>query len=254
MNNVILSSGITFVLEKILPFREKGARFLNPLIKIESTELIPNKLKKKISAKMKNVISGISDVESSSGLRFPHYYVEPVLTVTVSQNNIDGMGVLYARTIPVEKLGKVEIVIQLTAPLLLFATKTTMRLILAHEFLHYLELIRMFTKGYITSQIVSDSIYEELFTDTARTLEPQKVFKTKKLVRDLHKKLSSGLCDDKLNEKCRVNWIEKGFPLARIPMSRNQIHVSMGAVLNSTFDPLVVSFLRGLDRTQISRN
>ncbi|MDA4110981.1 MAG: hypothetical protein OK439_00470 [Thaumarchaeota archaeon] len=227
--------------------RAKGVDVLDALFKVENTDLLPTKLKKRIALKMKNVLSGVSEIEKLSGLRYPAYYIEPVLTVTVSQDNIDGMGVLYARTIPVDKQGMVEIVVQLTAPLLLYSTKSTMKLVLGHEFLHYLELVRNFSKGLLSTQLTTDSIYEEEFADSARGVEPSRIFKDKKIVKDLKKTLSKGLSDEKLNEKCRINWIEKGLPMARIPMARNQVKLSMESVLRSRFDPNAVKIVSELN-------
>ncbi len=81
----------------------------------------------------------ISEIENMSGISYPVFYIDPVLTVSISPDNNDGIGILYARTIPVETRGNVEIVIQLSAALVLFSTKSTLRLVLAHELLHYLE-------------------------------------------------------------------------------------------------------------------
>ena len=120
--------------------------FLDPLFKLSKTEMLDKKTKKSIEAKMKNLIAAVSEVEQFSGLKYPSYYVEPVLTVTESTDNMGGLGVLYARTIPVEVNGRVEILVEVTAPLLLYSTKVTLRLVLAHEFLHYVELVRNFTK------------------------------------------------------------------------------------------------------------
>jgi hypothetical protein len=222
---------------------------LNPLSKIETTDLLQNKIKKKIYAKMKNVDSAVSQIETLTGVRYPPYYIEPVLTVTTSQNVIDGLGVLYARTIPIEKTGKIQIVVQITAPLVLFGTKVTVRLILAHEFLHYLELVRNFSRGLVTSQIVSNSIYEEHYSDSSRAVEPSKVFKNKKLVADLKKRMKDGLNDEKLNEKCNTNWIEKGLPLGRISMGQNQVHLSMDSVFRSSFDNSALDFLKKMEQT-----
>jgi hypothetical protein len=226
---------------------------MNPLFKIETTDLIAPKLKKKISLKMKNVLSATSEVEKASSLPYPPYYVEPVLTVTTSPDHSDGIGVLYARTIPVENRGSVEIIVQISGALVLFGTKTSIRLILSHEFLHYLELVRNFSKGIVTSEITSTSVYEEYYTDLARALDPSKVFKNKKLTRDLKKKMKDGLDDEKLNEKCTKNWIDKGLPMAKIPMGRNQVHLSMESVMRSRFEPRALAFLSELDNSQAGR-
>ena len=60
---------------------------------------------------MKNIYSEIALVEKLSGLKYPQYYIEPVLTVAESTDNMGGIGVLYARTIPVELNDRVEIIV-----------------------------------------------------------------------------------------------------------------------------------------------
>jgi hypothetical protein len=210
---------------------------VDPLFKLSTTDRLDRKTKKSIEGKMKNLITCISEVEKFSGLKYPSYYVDPVLTVTQSIDNIGGLGVLYARTIPVEVNGRVEIVVEVTAPLLLYSTKVTLRLVLAHEFLHYLELVRNFTKLDIVSNVTASSVYEEKYSDYSRAMEPSKVFSNKKLVAGLKKRTSAGLDDEKLNEKCKLRWIEKGLPIAKISLGENQVRVSMEAILRSTFDP-----------------
>jgi hypothetical protein len=220
---------------------------MNPLFKIETTALLKDALKKKVSLKMKNVLAAVSDIENYSELRYPSYYIEPVLTLTTSQNNADGVGVLYARTIPLENHGTIEIIVQMSAPLVLYCTKASLRLVLAHEFLHYLELVRNFSTGIMTSQITSDSIYEEHYTDSSRALDPSKVFKNKKLISDLKKKTKNGFTDEKLNEKCAKNWIDKGLPMAKMAMGQNQVHLSMESVLRSSFDVKALERLSKLE-------
>ncbi len=112
---------------------------------------------------MENVVYGVKVVENASGINYPPYYVEPVLTVVESQDNLGGIGVLYARTVPVDATGKVSIVVELSAPLILFGTKTFLKIILAHELLHYVELVKSFTRMDIASQITSSSIFEEQY-------------------------------------------------------------------------------------------
>ncbi|MGI0091010.1 MAG: hypothetical protein ACREBS_04825 [Nitrososphaerales archaeon] len=213
-----------------------GDSFLDALFNIHRTERLDKRTKKSIETKMKNVESCITEVEKYSGLKYPSYYIEPVLTVTDSEDNIGGLGILYARTIPFEVKGRIEILVELTAPLLLYSTKATLRLVLAHEFLHYIELVRNFTKLDLVSQITSSSVYEERFTDSSRAVDPSKIFSNKKLVRDLNKRASAGLDDEKLNEKCKIKWIEKGLPIAKIPLARNQTRVSIEAIVRSNFD------------------
>ncbi|MHB8567044.1 MAG: hypothetical protein ACYC7D_02500 [Nitrososphaerales archaeon] len=200
--------------------------------------LLP-KLKKSIASKMKNVIEGVEATEKSSGLQYPPYYVEPILTLVESRDNVYGLGVLYARTRPVESNGTVRIVVELSAPLLLYGSKSLLKVILAHEMLHYVELVRRFVKMDLVTQITSASIFEEGFEDASRAIDPSKVYKDKKLIALLRKKEKTGFTDEKLNEKCRVKWIEKGLPIAKIPAGRNQASISVESIMRTNFDPKV---------------
>ena len=216
---------------------------MDALPKIEASSL-DSKTKKSIASKMKNVVEGVQSVEKASGIRYPPYYVEPVLTVVPATGNVpDGLGVLYARTIPVEFEGTVRVVVEISAPLVLFATKATMKLVLAHEFLHYVELVKNFVSMDIVSQITASTIFEERFTDSSRAVDPARVFSSKKLVRDLGRKTSVGLDDPKLNEKCNDKWISKGMPMRRLAMGSNQVSISVQAIGHSKFDPKVIELV-----------
>ncbi|HXQ92879.1 MAG TPA: hypothetical protein VN739_07710 [Nitrososphaerales archaeon] len=219
---------------------------MDPLQRVKASDKLDEKMKKRIVAKMKNVYSAISDIEKLSELKYPQFYVEPVLTVSVSQDNFGGIGVLYARTIPVDTSGRIEIVVQLSGALVIYATKASLKLVLAHEFLHYIELIKDFSSGNISSQFTSSSIFEEHHLDSRRAIDPLKVFPRRKLAKDLARDLHGGFDDEKLNEKCRKLWIEKGLPTAKISMGENQVRISMESVANSQFDPKIVMFLSGI--------
>jgi hypothetical protein len=220
---------------------------LDPLVRIKVTDKLDEKMKKRIVGRLKIVRSAISEIENLSGLTYPQTYIEPILTISVSQDNIGGIGVLYARTIPVEANGRIEIVVQLSAPLVVYSTKATLKIVLGHEFLHYLELIKDFSTGNISSQSSSSSIFEESYMDSKRAVDPLKVFPKRKFTKDLAKNLHGGFDDEKLNEKARKFWIEKGLPTAKLSMGENQVKISIEAVANSEFDPKVLELLSRID-------
>jgi hypothetical protein len=238
-------TGIILLVDVGTSARLRVAQFsVNPLFKVESSDKLVKRLKKSIGSKMKNIESSIQEIEEVTGIGYPEYYIEPVLTVAESGDGTGGIGVMFARTIPVEAQGKIRIVVQLTAPLVLYTTKSTLKLVLAHEFLHYLELVKNFSKMDVVSQITSDSLIEELHTDSERAIDPVKVFSSnKRLVRALQKKTHAGLEDEKLNEKCRQKWIEKGLPVVRIPLAENQVRLSAESIVRSSFDPKAVEFV-----------
>jgi hypothetical protein len=222
---------------------------MDALFKVEVSKDLDRKAKRNIAAKMKAVAEAIQDIETTSGLKYPPYYVEVLLTVVPENPASVDLGILYARTIPVETQGRVIIFVQLSAALLLYATKRTIRLVLAHEFLHYIDLIREFSRIDVSSQTASNSVFEEEFVDTSRALDPGKVFNDKVLVRSLRKKTASGLLDPKLNEKCKTKWIEKGLPMQKLSLARNVTHISIETILRSRFDPKVLELLRRIDAT-----
>ena len=215
---------------------------------VSETPKLDDKTKKRIVAKMATVRDVVSEIEKASGVSYPVYYIDPILTISISPDVNGGIGILYARTIPVETRGTVEIVIQVSAALVLYSTKTTLRLVLAHEFLHYLELVKRFSGGEILSQLSSSSMFEEQFDDTRKTANPLTVFpKKRKLAKDLASNFLSGFSDDKLNEKCRKSWIEKGLPTVKISMGANQVKISMESLARSSFDPKVLELMSKLD-------
>jgi hypothetical protein len=171
-------------------------------------------------------------------LRYPPYYVEPVLTVVSGQDNVGGLGVLYARTVPIETEGKIVIIVQISAPFVLFATASIVKLVLAHEFLHYLDLIGKLSSMAVTSELTSSYVFEERFVDSERISDAYAIFgSNKRFARQLSTKMASGLEDNKMNDKCRKSWVEKGLPMVRLPLGLNQVTLNVEAVVNSQFDP-----------------
>jgi hypothetical protein len=210
------------------------------LIRVENSKILKKRIKKSISTKVNNIVEAIQQIELASGFKYPPYYIEPILTVVPSVDNVEGgIGVLYARTIPVEIQGKVMIVVELSAPLVLFATKTTLKVVLAHELLHYVELVRNFSTMNLTSQITSTSIFEEKYADYSRAINPALVFKDKRFAKSIAIKTASGFDDPKLNQKCKEKWMEKGLPVSKIALGANQVNLGVDSVLRSDFDPKV---------------
>ncbi|MGB9659335.1 MAG: hypothetical protein ACPLY9_02255, partial [Nitrososphaerales archaeon] len=188
---------------------------MDPLIKLEEVEKsgkLPLSILNKIKRRMKYLYEGIAKIEQASGLKYPNYYIEPKLPLSSSQVEKGQIGVLYARTIPTEGMLGLEILVQISAPLVAFGLKTTIQAVLAHEFLHYIEFMKRFSKLDIVSDSLSTSLFEALYSDYERLFEPKLIFKDKRLVNLINKKFSNGLEDKRLNEKTLKEWIEKGLP------------------------------------------
>jgi len=150
---------------------------------------------------------------------------------------MEQFGVLLARTIPAVRAGnRLNIVVQLTAPLIAFGMKGTIHAILAHEFLHYLELIGRMVKMDVVSDELSGTLFEGRYADLTRLFEPSAVFKDKALLKLITKKFPEGFQDSKLENKSLKLWLKKGLPSTRISMDENVIRIPISAVVNTEID------------------
>jgi hypothetical protein len=122
---------------------------MNPLEKLsESLEkrIIPRSTFDLIQKRFQLVLDGVLRIEKASSIRYPIMYVDPSIIVTGNTNSLD-VGLLYARTIPLIVNNSIHVVIQVAAPLVAYGLKGTIHAILAHEFLHYLELVSRLSKS-----------------------------------------------------------------------------------------------------------
>jgi hypothetical protein len=122
----------------------------DPLYKVHNAYRlgqIPQKVYDLVLKRFPLVIEGIKRVEEASSLQYPYYYAEPSLVISTSAVEFTAMGILFARTIPVVDAHKqLHVVVQITAPLISYGLKGTIHAILAHEFMHYLELVNRILK------------------------------------------------------------------------------------------------------------
>lgn len=230
---------------------------LNPLYKFDAREiadLLPKSIVRRIRGRVKYVYEGVSRVEKASGLSYPPYYIEPVLPVSTSEVELGQMGVLYARTLPIKELVGVQVWVQLSVPLVAFGLKGTIHAVLAHEFMHYVELIRKFTTLDTISDEVVGTLHEALYADYERLYDPKWLFKDRALIKLLEKKFSDGLNDAGLHKKTLKNWIEKDRPTLNLPPDANVVRIPIASILRSNFDPLLKNKLEELEKTRASAN
>ena len=129
---------------------------MNPLVRIEQARQdgrIPPDAYKLIVDRAHIMYSGIDRIERASGISFPVSYVEPSILVTPPDAGSFQFGVLYARTIPLILDEKLQVVIQVCAPLVSYGLRGTIHAVLAHEFLHYLELLSRISKMRLLSEV-----------------------------------------------------------------------------------------------------
>ncbi len=230
---------------------------MNPLYKLDSTEnsdILPKSIIKKTKSRVKYVYEGVARVEKATGLSYPPYYIEPVLPVSRSEIEVGQLGVLYARTLPLEEPVGVQIWVQLSAPLVAFGLKGTIHAVLAHEFMHYVELIRKFTTLDILSDERSGTLHEALYADYERLYDPRWLFKDRPLIKLIEKKFTDGLMDTRLQKKTLKFWIEKNLPTLNLPPDANIVRIPIALILRSNFDPLLRSKLEELERIKALTN
>jgi hypothetical protein len=217
---------------------------LDPLILLDQAvaqERVPRTMAKKVRLRMKYVQGAVERVEKASGLRYPPYYVEPTLPVSKTAGEYGQMGVMFARVIPTTVNESVVILVQFTAALVAFGTKGTIEAVAAHEFTHYVDLVRRLSTANIVSDEVATTLYEASFADAERTVPPKLLFSEKSLVSLVSRKFKNDLVDPALNKKAGDAWIGKDLPLRWIGPEENRVRLPMGAVIATKFDPAVLS-------------
>ena len=223
---------------------------MNPLVKVKEAfqnGSLPEKEYSLIVKRFPIIISGINRIEKASNVNFPIAYVEPSVIVSSSNSNSFEFGILFARTIPVITKNILQIVIQISAPLVAYGLKGTIHAVLAHEFLHYLELIRKITKMDLLSDEISTSIFENVYTDSERLFEPRAVFSDKTLLSHITKKFPSGFRDYKLEDKVIKYWIEKNLPTTELTLDTNVTKLSADFISRMKLKPDIITKIESFE-------
>ncbi len=226
---------------------------MEPLQKVYeafTSNLLPKDVFDLINKRFSLVLEGISRIEKASEIRFPITYVEPSLVLSSGTNSYD-YGILFARTIPIFANNSVQIIIQISAPLIAYGLKGTIHAILAHEFLHYLELISRLSKMNVISDEISGNLFENVYSDNTRLFEPQSVFDDKTLVQHITKKFPSGFRDYKLEDKVVKYWIEKNLPALQISLDINTVKLNAKSLSQININP---SLLKKLEDIQMKNS
>ena len=218
---------------------------MNPLQKLsQSLEngVIPKSTYELIQKRFHLVSDGIMRIEKASSIKYPTMYVEPSILISGSTNSLD-VGILYARTIPLIVHDSIHVVIQISAPLVAYGLKGTIHAILAHEFLHYLELVTRLSKTELLSDEISSNLFENVYSDNTRLLEPRSVFNDNMLISHITKKFPSGFRDYKLEDKVIKFWIEQKLPVSKISLDTNTVKLDATQLSNIKLDELLLQQL-----------
>jgi hypothetical protein len=183
----------------------------------------------------------VKRVEKASGLTYPPYYVEPVLPLQKSHVEYGQMGVLFARVVPTTITGKLAILIQFTAPLVAFGTRSTIEAVAAHEFTHYVDFVRRLSTKDVLSEEGLTTMYESSFADSDRLVPARLLFNERSLVGLVTRKFKNDLVDPALNKKVSESWVGKGLPMRWASPEENRINLGMDVITTASFDPRVLA-------------
>ena len=223
---------------------------MDPLIRFKdahSKGLIPDDVYDLTIERFPITISGINRIEKASGIRYPIAYVEPSLVLTSPHPNSYEFGILFARTIPVMFDEKFQVVIQISAPLIAYGLKGTIHAILAHEFLHFLDLMRKISKMELLSDEISGNLFENVYSDETRLFEPRAVFKDRTLLNHITKKFPAGFHDFKLEDKVMKFWADRNLPKSNISLDANNVKLSAESLSKIKLDPQFIAKLEQLE-------
>jgi hypothetical protein len=223
---------------------------LDPLIVLDQAVAqgkVPRAIARKVRLKIKYVHGAIHRVEKASGLRFPPYYIEPVLPVSKGGGEYGQMGVLFARVIPTTVTGSLLILVQFTAALVVYATKGTIEAVAAHEFTHYVDLVKRLSTASITSDEVATTLFEASYADAERTVPPKLIYSEKALAALVTRKFKPNLTDQALNKKVGDSWIAKNLPIRWVGPDENRTKFSMSLVAGTKFDPALLAKINDLN-------
>ena len=215
---------------------------LNKLTRSFENGTIPEATYNLILKRFSLVTDGIKRIENASSINYPIAYIDPSLIISGNSNSLD-IGILYARTIPLILNDSIHVVIQISAPLIAYGLKGTVHAILAHEFLHYLELVTRLSNSELLSDEISSNLFENVYSDNTRLLEPRSVFNDTTLLSHITKRFPSGFRDYKLEDKVVKFWIEKKLPVSKISLDTNTIKLDAIQLSNIKFDELLLQQL-----------
>ena len=223
---------------------------MDPLVRFKEAHtkgIIPDDVYDLTIERFPITVAGINRIEKASGIKFPTAYVEPSLVISSPNPNSYEFGILFARTIPVMFEEKFQVVIQISAPLVAYGLKGTIHAILAHEFLHFLELMRKISKMELLSDEISGNLFENVYSDETRLFEPRVVFKDRTLLDHITKKFPAGFRDFKLEDKVMKFWADKDLPKSNISLDTNTVKLSIESLSKIKLVPAFVSKIKQLE-------
>ncbi len=214
---------------------------IDPLFKVKlalEDKLIDDHIFNLISKRKTIVEDGINRIKKLTEIEFPQYFIEPSLLIATSPLEFEQFSIIYARTIPIcNNENKIEIFIQLFAPLIIYGLRGTIHSVIAHEFLHYLDLLNKIINVDITSDTQNNTLFENIFSDNEKLFNYNRVFKKDKyLTKIISNKFEYGFNDERLNNKAIKSWIQKKLPIEKLPIENNYTKISFSSLVNTEIE------------------
>ena len=217
---------------------------IDPLFKVKSAydkKIIDDNIFNLILKRKTLIEDGIHRIQRLTEIEYPQYFIEPSLLIATSPLEYEQFSIIYARTIPIcNKENEMEVFIQLFTPLVIYGLRGTIHSVIAHEFLHYLDILNKIINLEITSNTPNDTLFENIFTDNEKLFDHFRVFKKDKyLTKMITKKFENGFLDEKLNNKSIKLWIQKKLPIEKMPIESNYIKLPFLSLANTEIDEAI---------------
>ncbi len=217
---------------------------INPLFKVKSAydkKIIDDNIFNLILKRKTLIEDGIHRIQRLTEIEYPQYFIEPSLLIATSPLEYEQFSIIYARTIPIcNKENEMKVFIQLFTPLVIYGLRGTINLVIAHEFLHYLDILNKIINLEINSNTPNDTLFENIFTDNEKLFDHFRVFKKDRyLTKMITKKFENGFLDEKLNNKSIKLWIQKKLPIEKIPIESNYIKLPFLSLANTEIDEAI---------------
>lgn len=214
---------------------------IEPMFKVKQAydyKLIDDHIYNSIIKRKHLIEEGINKIQKLTEIDYPQYFIEPSLLIANSPLEYGQFSIIYARTIPISNNdNKIEILIQLFTPLVIYGLKGTIYSVIAHEYLHYLNLLNKIINLEITSDTTNNTLFENVYNDNEKLFDYRKVFKKDRyLTKLISKKFENGFEDEKLNKKSIQFWIEKKLPIETLSIESNYTKLSFLSMANTEIE------------------
>ena len=214
---------------------------IEPMFKVKQAydyKLIDDHIYNSIIKRKHLIEEGINKIQKLTEIDYPQYFIEPSLLIANSPLEYGQFSIIYARTMPISNNdNKIEILIQLFSPLVIYGLKGTIYSVIAHEYLHYLNLLNKIINLEITSDTTNNTLFENVYNDNEKLFDYRKVFKKDRyLTKLINKKFENGFEDEKLNKKSIKFWIEKKLPIETLSIESNYTKLSFLSMANTEIE------------------